>query len=63
MLNVRRNISLVKQNEIKFRVIQKDGPNFVWLYFLNHIYCMWVIYITFERGGSKVSNTTATALA
>jgi len=24
---------------------------------------MWVIYITFERGGPKFSNTTARALA
>ena len=27
------------------------------------IHCMWMIYITFERGGPKFSNTTARALA
>jgi len=42
-------------------MIQKDRLNFVRLYFLN--YTCYVIYITFERGGSKFSNTTARALA
>ena len=45
-----------------YSVIQKDRLNFVRLYFLNYI-SMWMIYITFERGGPKFSNTTARALA
>jgi hypothetical protein len=44
-----------------YRVIQKDGFNFVRLYFLN--YTWYVIYRTFEGEGPKFSNTTARALA
>jgi hypothetical protein len=45
-----------------YSVIQKDGLNFVRLYFLNYI---WYVndLLTFERGSHKFSNTTARALA
>jgi len=43
-------------------MIQKDGFNFVCLYFLNYTWYV-MIYITFGRGGPKFSNTTARALA
>ena len=46
--------------QLKYSVIQKDGLNFVRIYFLNG---MWMIYIMFERGGPKFSDTTARALA
>jgi hypothetical protein len=49
-------------SSLLYRAIKKDGHNFARLYFLNYIsYVM--IYIIFERGGSKVPNNTATALA
>jgi len=47
----------------KYKVIQKDGLNFVRLYFLNYTRYVWMIYITFEVGGPKFSNTTTRALA
>jgi hypothetical protein len=52
----------VKEQSYIYRVIQKDGLNFVRLYFLT-IRGMWIIYITFERVGLKFSNITARALA
>ena len=46
---------------VGYSVIQKDGLNFVRLYFLNYIrYAN--DYVTFERGRPKFSNTTAIAL-
>jgi len=44
-----------------YRVIQKDGLNFVRISWTIH--GIWMIYITLERGGPKFSNTTTRALA
>ena len=45
-----------------YRVIQKmDSILYVYIFWTIHD--MWMIYITFERGGPKFSNTTARALA
>ena len=41
----------------KYSVIQKDGLNYVCLYFLNCTCAMWMIYITFEREDQTAAHT------
>jgi len=45
-----------------YRVIKKDGLNFLGLYFLNYIWYVNDLH-NIERGGPIFSNTTARALA
>jgi hypothetical protein len=49
-------------NTSLYRVIKKmDWISYFYISWTIH--CMWMIYITFERGGPKFSNTAARALA
>jgi len=51
-------IEMYKQNTVWF----KKMDSILYVYISLTIHGIWMIYITFERGGPKFSNTTARAL-